>query len=83
MNLAEIERKRGYVVGAADRIRGKIGLPIPDESVRIARIEFNMDKSFVILPPEIAVSNFNPQPKLKWKGPSGSTWPPMPSPPTG
>ena len=66
MNLAELESKRGYCVGAADRIRGIVGLPIPDESVRIAKIEFNMDRSFVILPPEIAISNFNPQPKSKW-----------------
>ena len=67
MNLAELERKRGYPVGSADRIREKIGLPIPDEDGRIARIESNMDKRFVILPPEIAVANMNPQPKAKWK----------------
>ena len=67
MNLAELERKRGYPVGSADRIREKIGLPIPDEDGSIAKIEFNMDKRFVILPPEIAVANMNPQPKAKWK----------------
>ena len=66
MNLAELESKRGYVVGAADRLREKLGLPIPDEGSRIAKIEVNMEKSFVILPSEIAVSNFKPQPKAKW-----------------
>ena len=68
MTLAELESKRGYCVGAADRIREKVGLSIPDESVRVALIEKNMDKSFVILPPELAVPNMKPQPKAKWKG---------------
>ena len=34
----------------------------------VARLQANMDKRFVILPPEIAVANMNPQPKAKWKG---------------
>ena len=67
MELAELERKRGYPAGSADRIREKVGLPIPDANVRIALIESNMDRSFVILPPELAVPNMNPQPKKKWK----------------
>ena len=66
--LAELEKERGYVVGAADRIREKLGLPIPDLENRIATIHKNMNKSFVILPPELAVPNMNPQPKAKWKG---------------
>ena len=68
MNLAELESKRGYVVGAADRLRGRLGLKVPEHDVMVARIQANMNKSFVILPPELAVANMNPQPKAKWKG---------------
>ena len=71
MELAELESKRGYCVGAADRIREKIGLPIPDANVRIALIEANLEKmerKIVFSEREIAVPNMKPQPKAKWKG---------------
>jgi hypothetical protein len=42
--LSELEKSRGYIPGAADRIRKKLGLPIPSEDQRIAWIEENIKR---------------------------------------
>ena len=72
MNLAELESKRGYVAGCADRLRVKLGLKIPDEWERVALIQRNMEKKFMIGRCELAVQNFNPQPKQKQLGKKGA-----------
>ena len=69
MTLAELEGKRGYCVGAADRLRGRLGLPIPSDVDRIARIEANIDREdrkVKFIERELAVPNMSPQPKAKW-----------------
>ena len=39
MNLSQLEKERGYIVGAAARIREKLGLPAVSEEDAIKNIE--------------------------------------------
>ena len=64
MNLAELESKRGYVVGCASRLRERLGLPGVAEEVAIKAIMGQIElESHKFTPGVLAKANFNPQPK--------------------